>query len=328
MDTGRWRPWRVSDARGRESGPSRLARRLHTNMDSDSVEGMQSEALPERESSADGRPGADLQLTDTEVADFVDRGFVLLRGAVSEERIDEWKRLARSRARRDPGRYVHECHTFRQRRALETFEYDRAVPHFGGRLSVFGDRLLPIREVSPRAWAAACQLAGGEEAWLRDFWGDYTILGNPQVGTSATRTDLKWHVDDPKADATPTNTTVGLVPLILLSDIGPNEGATLVACDSVRMIAQALREADGPIDLDSRKLCVPIFEKCRDVIQATGQAGDVYLTHPFALHTASPQTAAHIRVLANPIMYLSKPLNLNRETNLSLLEQACLPRHG
>ncbi|MFT6395335.1 MAG: hypothetical protein ACJAYU_000077 [Bradymonadia bacterium] len=138
------------------------------------------------------------------------------------------------------------------------------------------------------------------------------------------RENLKWHIDDPRPDATAQNTRVGLVPLILLSDIGPDEGATLVAADSVRMIADALRTATEPVDLDARDLCMPIYRRCKDVIEATGEAGDVYLTHPYALHTAAPQSQRRVRVLANPIMYLKEPLDLSKTSGLSPLERACL----
>ncbi len=291
------------------------------------VSAMASDALS-RPPDALTEPSVD-GLTAAEREHFVRRGYVVLRGAVAKERVNEWRELARSRARRDPGKYVPECKTARQRRALEEFEYGRAVRHFGGRISVFGDRLMPIREVSPRAWAAACQLAGSADSWERDFWGDYTILGNPMrtlvLNQRMVRKGLKWHVDDPRPDATATNTRVGLVPLILLSDIGPKEGATLLAAGSVRMIADVLRKASGPVDLDARDLCGPIYDRCEDVVEATGEAGDVYLTHPYALHTAAPQTQRTVRVLANPIMYLKEPLDLTKTSGLSILEQACLP---
>lgn len=60
--------------------------------------------------------------------------------------------------------------------------------------------------------------------------------------------------------------------------------------------------------------------------EATGEAGDVYLLHPFMLHSASRNLLRNPRVITNPPVALKEPFNYNRKdpSEYSLVEQKTL----
>ena len=47
--------------------------------------------------------------------------------------------------------------------------------------------------------------------------------------------------------------------------------------------------------------------------EATGEVGDVYLLHPFMLHSASKNLIRSHRIITNPPVSLKEPFNLDRE---------------
>lgn len=60
--------------------------------------------------------------------------------------------------------------------------------------------------------------------------------------------------------------------------------------------------------------------------EATGECGDVYILHPFMLHSASRNLLRNIRIITNPPVSLKEPFNYNRENpeDYSLVEQKTL----
>jgi hypothetical protein len=46
---------------------------------------------------------------------------------------------------------------------------------------------------------------------------------------------------------------------------------------------------------------------------ATGEAGTVYLCHPFLVHAAQPHRGSRPRFMAQPPLHPSEPLRLDRE---------------
>src|SRR6202012_3812183 len=78
----------------------------------------------------------------------------------------------------------------------------------------------------------------------------------------------------------------GLLALFLLSDVSPDDAPTRLMCGSHLAVPKFLAphgEAGTRADavfLRPSPLCLP-------VAHATGQAGDIYLCHPFIVHTAT-----------------------------------------
>ena len=78
----------------------------------------------------------------------------------------------------------------------------------------------------------------------------------------------------------------GLLALFLLTDVGPDDAPTRLVRGSHLTVARFLApygEAGTDADAD---LWYP-STLCRPVAHATGTAGDVYLCHPFIVHTAT-----------------------------------------
>ena len=59
----------------------------------------------------------------------------------------------------------------------------------------------------------------------------------------------------------------------------------------------------------------------RPVVTATGDAGTVYLCHPFLVHAAQPHQGKHPRFLAQPPLLPAQPENWSHG-ELNLVEQA------
>lgn len=60
--------------------------------------------------------------------------------------------------------------------------------------------------------------------------------------------------------------------------------------------------------------------------EATGETGDVYILHPFMLHSASRNLLRTLRIITNPPVSLKEPFDYNRASaeEYSLVEQKTL----
>jgi hypothetical protein len=64
-------------------------------------------------------------------------------------------------------------------------------------------------------------------------------------------------------------------------------------------------------------------------VEATGKVGDVYLMHPFTLHSASENLLRIPRIITNPPVCLKEPFNFDREDGkYSLVEKKTLKELG
>ncbi|MCD0505706.1 phytanoyl-CoA dioxygenase family protein [Bordetella petrii] len=122
--------------------------------------------------------------------------------------------------------------------------------------------------------------------------GDWTLQG------------LNWHVD---ISAGPRAPLPGIQAFFLVDDVAPRGGATLALAGSHRVDAQraepagSLRgllkaSADLPRDLRARGL---------DILEMSGQAGDVFLMDMRVLHTPSVNTTKQMRMMATSRCFLA-----------------------
>jgi hypothetical protein len=99
-----------------------------------------------------------------------------------------------------------------------------------------------------------------------------------------------------------TSTGRGLLALFLFSDVGPDDAPTRLVLGSHHYAAAALATA-GPEGMPGGAV-VDLLQPstlCRTVAEATGAAGDVYLCHPFIVHTATwPHRGTGPRMMAQP----------------------------
>jgi hypothetical protein len=96
----------------------------------------------------------------------------------------------------------------------------------------------------------------------------------------------------------------GLLALFLFSDVGRDDAPTRLVCGSHLAVPGFLApygDAGAYADADFWRpsaLCLP-------VVHATGKAGDIYLCHPFIVHTATwPHRGTMPRMIAQPAVHV------------------------
>jgi hypothetical protein len=148
--------------------------------------------------------------------------------------------------------------------------------------------------------------------------------------------DAGWHVDSsfpPDSDSTDflnwrinvTSKGRALLMLFLFSDVGEPDAPTRIRVASHLDVARILAPA-GEYGLSSRELAAErafAETSARPEALATGNAGTVYLCHPFLVHAAQPHRGSHPRFLAQPPLLPAEPFLLNRTDGVySPVEQA------
>ncbi|HET7862829.1 MAG TPA: phytanoyl-CoA dioxygenase [Burkholderiaceae bacterium] len=146
--------------------------------------------------------------------------------------------------------------------------------------------------------------------------------------------DAGWHIDlgfdHDKPDFMDWRANIvsrgrALLMLLLFSDVGESDAPTRIRIgshhDAARMLAPA-----GDEGLTTRELCRNGFDETagRPEVLATGDAGTVYLCHPFLVHAAQIHRGTRPRFLAQPpLLARDGVLNLARsEADTSPVEAA------
>ena len=247
-------------------------------------------------------------LSEEDRESFLTRGFVLVKNAFSREQGEAWAANAFVRLGYDANN-------------AETWAQSRI--HMPSLHSV------PVKEFSPRAYGAICELCGGEERLSAAGWGDGFIvnLGAPEhaeTWQSPSAAAPSWHKDGDFFRHFLDSPEQGLLTIVLWSDVHPRGGATFVAPDSVPVVARFLAghpEGVLPGEFDFKNL----ISQCHEFIEAVGETGDVYLMHPYLLHASSENALRLPRFITNPPIHLNEPMNFDRsDGDYSLVEQAIL----
>jgi hypothetical protein len=96
----------------------------------------------------------------------------------------------------------------------------------------------------------------------------------------------------------------GLLALFLFSDVGRRDAPTRLICGSHRYVPEFLAPY-GEAGTNSDAAFWRPSVLCRTVAHATGHAGDVFLCHPFIVHTATwPHRGAGPRMIAQPAVHV------------------------
>jgi hypothetical protein len=252
-------------------------------------------------------------LTDVQLEAFLEHGHVTIPQCFTREDAqpwldDAWVRLGYDPD--DPGTWAEQ------------------------RVHMPSDRHVGVREFAPKAWAAACELLGGEERIVAPYtWGDGFIFN---LGVGADRdweppspASPGWHKDGDFFRHFLDSPEQGLLTLVLWSDIEPRGGGTFVAADSVAPVARLLAsrpEGVRPDDFDYDDL----ISQCERFVETTGRLGDVVLLHPFVLHAVSQNHLGTARIITNPPIALKEPMRFDRPdpTDHSPVERAVLRALG
>lgn len=247
-------------------------------------------------------------LTPEQIEHFVARGFVVLHDCFSREIADQW---------------IEE--------SFQTVGLQRHEPATWAvdRITTPGNREMELREFSPKAWQATCELLGGEQFVEQPCkWGNSFIVNlragadkswqGPSASSDNWHNDGDWfrhHLDSPEQ---------GLLTFVLWSDIEPRGGGTFIAPDSIGVIARYLLDhPEGNLlhEMPFREL----VKECHEFMEVTGKVGDVILLHPLMLHAFSQNHSGKARVITNPTVQRTEPLQFNRaDSNYTPVEQAVL----
>ena len=204
-----------------------------------------------------------------------------------------------------------------------------------GKIHMPNSELRLIREISPKAFAAICELVGGEDRLIDNpVWGNGMIanygMGRDKPWIPPSPEMGGWHVDGDFFLHFLDSAEQGLLLVILWSDIHPQGGGTFIACDSVPHIARWLAahpEGVEPNGFEAKRQIL----NCHDLRETTGKAGDVFLLHPFTLHTSSYNHRPEARFMTNPSIILREPMRLDRRADgsaYSPVEQVTLAALG
>ncbi|NOK13223.1 phytanoyl-CoA dioxygenase family protein [Corallococcus exercitus] len=134
--------------------------------------------------------------------------------------------------------------------------------------------------------------------------------------------DAGWHIDVgfdfDKPDFMDWRANVAskgraLLMLFLFSDVGEDDAPTRIRVGSHQDIARLLGPA-GEAGLTLRQLAANGFSESahRREVLATGEAGTVYLCHPFLVHSAQAHRGTRPRFMAQPPLLPREPLSLAR----------------
>jgi Phytanoyl-CoA dioxygenase (PhyH) len=102
-----------------------------------------------------------------------------------------------------------------------------------------------------------------------------------------------------------------MLTLFLFSDVGENEAPTRIRVGSHLEISRIL-EPLGEDGVSISSLDVSSTAKFPEVL-ATGEAGTVYLCHPFLVHAAQRNRGTEPRFMAQPPLYSTEPFELHRD---------------
>lgn len=250
-----------------------------------------------RTPSRDGRPPT--RLSAEQIESFVERGFVKLEGAFPRHLADE----ARAILWRDTGCEPDDPGTWTK-------------PVI--RLSLYSETPF-LQAANTRALHIAFDQLVGPGRWIpRGNLGTFPI----RFPSDEDPGDTGWHVDPSFGyDSTDfmswrvniTSKGRALLMLFLFSDVGPDDAPTRVLAGSHLDIARRLAPAGEP-GLTLGELAANGFAELahREVTIADGEAGTVYLCHPFLVHAAQRHRGSRPRFIAQPPLLPTSTLVLER----------------
>jgi tetratricopeptide (TPR) repeat protein len=252
-------------------------------------------------------------LTPGEIESFVTRGYVVVRGCYSRAAAHAWVAGAIERIRDAPERWVKSYDPADPARDLRGFDPGDPRTWTWDRIDLVGDREVEIAAFAPRAWDAICDLAGGAARVHTRTWST-DLIANVSCQGEVTLESDSWHLDDPSRTTRLDEIRIGVIAVALLSDVAPCGGATLIAPESVPRVARVLADRPAGADFRDHTLSGEIMRSCNEIVELTGEVGDVALLHPLMLHSSSSNRSGKIRWMANPHVQLRAPLRVDRSS--------------
>lgn len=238
-----------------------------------------------------------MELTNAQVEQFIEEGFVRLDHAFPRALADEGRALLWRDTGCDPEGPA---------------TWTRPVV----RLGQYAQEPFRLAVNTPRLHAAFDRLVGPGRWQPRFSLGTFPVrFPSPEPPG-----DDGWHVDASFPGEDPTSFLAwrvnvasrdrALLMLFLFSDVGEDDAPTRIRVGSHQEVARLL-EPEGEAGLSFMELAGKLHttEAC-PVTLATGEAGTVYLCHPFLVHAAQPHRGTRPRFLAQPPLLPAQPFNL------------------
>ena len=261
-------------------------------------------------------------LSREQIEAFVRDGYIVLRGVFSREEAESIVRA--TFVERDPGAPLPELwvRTREGARRLEPqgVDLDRPITWRGAtRIDLVTGHSLPIASFAPRQWGAIQALCGEGRPITRTTMGENWILNGDMMDGPAPAYDaaythqLVWHMDAPSERTTLDDSLEALVLLVLWSDIAPGGAGTMYSGASITEVVRALEDAPAGLDTRGRAWTCDAIARCGDVVEATGQIGDVIVAHRFMLHAAHWNFGDRVRVLENPTITVGSPFDYHTD---------------
>ncbi|KAF2835882.1 hypothetical protein M501DRAFT_940996 [Patellaria atrata CBS 101060] len=276
------------------------------------------------------------QLTQEDVDHFLHHGYIKIPACFTQSQADAVTANLWTRLGMDP----HDKTTWTTERTNMPFHTSFSAATF-----------------APKAWAAICDLLGGEDKISPEFaeWRDALIVNlgtaeQEQEGVPETEEQRQesmrnlegWHVDGDFFVHFLDSAEQGLLVIPLFTDIVSGGGGTAICPEGIAKVAKHLekhpegvsprmslkRDPEFAREKDLRWFC-EVARSCSGFVEATGKVGDVYLLHPLMLHSASKNPLRRVRVITNPPVSLRENFNFDREDgNYSLVERKTLNALG
>ncbi|WP_129792051.1 phytanoyl-CoA dioxygenase family protein [Sphingosinicella sp. CPCC 101087] len=237
-------------------------------------------------------------IDENQVQNFVREGYVRIEGAFSRATAD----AARAILWRDTGCDPDDPST-----------WTRPVI----RLGMYHQPPFVEAANTPVLHAAFDRLVG-RGRWLRvGAMGTFPVRfpSDEDPGDAGWHLDMSFGVESPDFLSWRANVTSrgrALLMLFLFSDVGEKDAPTRIRIGSHLEIARRLAPA-GEEGLSLRELAADEFAETADCPEAaaTGEAGTVFLCHPFLVHAAQPHRGTRPRFLAQPPLLPAEPLSLS-----------------
>jgi hypothetical protein len=241
-------------------------------------------------------------LSAAQVQQFIDAGFVRLDRAFPRELADEGRAILWRDMGCDPD---------------DPATWTRPVV----RLGYYGQEPFRAAVNTPILHAAFDQLVGQGRWRPRRDLGSFAV----RFPSPDDPGDAGWHVDvsfagesgDPNETADFSSWRVNvtsrgraLLMLFLFSDVTERDAPTRIRTGSHKDMARHLAPA-GEVGMSH--LVLDQMGANRPETLATGEAGTVYLCHPFLIHAAQMHRGAMPRFMAQPPLHPVEPLRLDRE---------------
>jgi hypothetical protein len=267
-------------------------------------------------------------LTQEQVDFFMDKGYLILHNCFTKEQAAYWLKDVWVRMGLNPND-----------KSTWYNENDPNSP-FGAKIHLPGQRSVHVSEFAPKAWAAICDLVGGEDKISENTkrWRDNFIVNLGEQNPDMDRVDTEnphalenWHTDGGFFLHFLDSPEQGLLVTPVWSDeIKHRGGATFIAPDSIPVVAKELYDhpeglmPGGPVNAYTR-----LSNQCKEFVELTGKVSDVIICHPFMLHSASHNALRVPRFITNPAISLKEPFKYDKpQDQLSIVEKTTLKALG